>query len=305
MRAIVLLSLAAAVLVGCGDRASIEEGGRVPGDILTVYTLVPDTQEGTDLVRGAKLALSQAGGHIGKLTVQFASAREPDGNQEAVASAVRDVVRDTGTIAVIGDLDSRTASVSAPLLNAVGLLQVSPLGPTSFAQPGPAKTFFGFGPTAADEVAAIAAGARGPFAVESEPGGAALAAAVRERFGRTVDTARARTVIYAGSDAENARGVIAGILSENRRATVVVPPALAALAKRKRVRALVPASGLPPGFGDAFPGVLAGPYARAGFDAMNAVLAALRSAGRRAQTRKAVIRAFRAPAAGRLVLAAD
>lgn len=297
-----LLCVAAAASSGCGDRAAISDGGQVPGEILTVYALVPATPEGRDLVRGAKLALAQAGGRVGGSTVQFASAQEPADDVEGVASAVRDVVRDTGTVAVIGGLDPRAIEVSAPLLNAVGILQAAPVPGVRPAAPARQRSFFGFGPTAADEAEAIVAGARRPIAVEEEVDGAALAAAIRARAGRTVAAARARTVVYAGRDPANARGVLAALRRENRRATIVVPPALAALAGGDRVRALVPAGGPPPGFGRAFPGVRAGPYARAGHAAMSAVLDALRRAGSRARNRTAVIRAFRPPAAPRLVL---
>lgn len=285
-----MLTVAVALLAGCGGGAAIERGGRVPGEILTVYTLVPDTAGGADLVRGAKLALARAGGRVGTLTVQFASAFEPDGT-EAIAVAVRDVVRDTGTIAVIGDLDRRTAAVSAPLLNAVGLLHVSPLAPVRFPAPSGRRTFFAIGATPATQAEAIVRAARKPIAVETEAGSEALATAIRGYAGRTVATARARTVVYAGTDPVAARGVIDGVLRESRRARVITPAPVPA---RPRVRVL--RTGTPPGFADAFPGVPAGPYARAGFDAMNAVLDALRRAGRRAQTRSAVIRAFRPPA---------
>jgi ABC-type branched-subunit amino acid transport system substrate-binding protein len=198
-----ILALVAAALTGCGDRSAITAGGEVPGEIVTVYVLVPYSPEGRDLVRGAKLALAAAGGRAGRLTVQFASLPEP-ADTEGVAVAVRDIVHDVGTIAVIGDLDANTAAVSAPLLNAVGLLHVSPIAPTPVDQPSSRRTFFPFGPVERD-----------------------------------------------------------------------APP--------------------PPGFRAAFPGPAPGGHARAGYDAMNAVLAALRSAGTRAQGRQAVIEAFRAP----------
>ncbi len=300
MRRPVVLVLVAVALAGCGGRASIREGGKTPSDVLTVYTLVPATPQGDDLVRGAKLALAQAGGRVGKLTVQFASAREPDANLEGVAAAVRDIVRDTGTIAVIGDLETRTARVSGPLLNAVGLLHVSPLAPLTFPQPSARRTFFAFGAGPEEQARAIVAGARKPIAVEAEPGGEALAAAIRTAAGRSVATQDARTVVYAGEDAVNARGVIADVLRNNRRAEVITTVPVEGLGPR--VKALQPDAALPSGFATVFPDTEAGPYAAIGYDAMNAVLAALRRAGRRAQVRPAVIEAFRAPAAPRLTL---
>lgn len=300
MRRAAIALVVVALLAGCGGRAAINEGGKTPGQILTVYALVPDTPAGTDFVRGAKLALSQAGGRVGPLTVQFASARPAADDVEGVARSVQDIVRDTGTIAVIGDLEARTARTSGPLLNAVGLLHVSPLGPLRFPQPAARRNYFGLGADAGEQARAIVAGARGPFAVESEPGGEPLAVAVRREAGRLVPTPRARTVVYAGDDPESARGVIAGILRENRPAQVVTTVPVAGLGPR--VRTLGPDAAPPGGFGAAFPGVAAGPYAGAGHTAMNAVLAALRRAGDRAQERREVIRAFRAPVAPRLVL---
>jgi ABC-type branched-subunit amino acid transport system substrate-binding protein len=274
--------LVAAALAGCGDRGAITAGGEVPGDTVTVYVLVPYTRDGRNLVRGAKLALAQAGGRAGELTVQFASQPEP-ADTEGIASAVRDVVHDTGTIAVIGDLDERTAAVSGPLLNAVGLLHLAPGGTYRPEQPARWRTFFPVGATPEAQAVAIVRDTRPPYAVEFEPGGEALAGAVNSRAGGTVPTRRARTVIYAGTDRANARGVIAAIRRENPHARIVGPWDLVAAP--------------PPGFARAFPGVRPGIAARTGYDAMNAVLAALRRAGARARSRQAVIDAFRTPPA--------
>jgi hypothetical protein len=144
VRRLVLVMVAAA-LMGCGDRSSIEDGGRAPGDILTVYVLLPTegprADSARDFIRGAKLALAQAGGRAGRVTVQFATAALPEGD-DAIADAVERVVRDTGAIAVIGDLDAGTARVTAPLLNATGLLHVSPGPPADVAQPAALRSYF-------------------------------------------------------------------------------------------------------------------------------------------------------------------
>lgn len=125
------LILVAAALAGCGDRAAIQEGGEVPGDTVTVYLLV--SGQDRQLVRGAKLALFEAGGRAGEVTVQIATAayEGPD--------TVEEVVRDVNTIAVVTDGDER---VVAPLLNAVGILHVSLAPATSTAQPAARRTYF-------------------------------------------------------------------------------------------------------------------------------------------------------------------
>lgn len=259
-----ILSLTvAAVLTGCGDRSDITGGGTVEGDALTVYVLAPFTPQGRDLVRGAKLALRDAGGRSGRFSVQFAAQPEP-ATTEGIADAVREIVVHQDTIAVIGDLDPRTAQISAPLLNAAGILHVSPIAPTTVEQPAAQRTFFATGRAPADEAAAIVARATFPIAVEFEPGGEALADAIRARAGRTVPTRRARTVVYAGSDPVNAGGTIAAIRRENPRARVI-----------RATGMLAPE--------------------RAGYAAMKAVLAALDRAGGGAANRTRVIAAFRPP----------
>ena len=202
MRATALV-LVAAALAGCGDRSAVEDGGRVPGEILTVYVLVPrEAPAAGQVIRGAKVALAQAGGRIGRFTVQFATADLPAG-EDAAADAVEDVVRDVGTIAVIADLGPASARTTAPLLNAVGLLHVSPGPAAQVAQPAALRTYF-------------------PLDL------------LRERH----------------------------------------PP--------------------PPGFERTFAGLEAGPFAGAGYTAMQRVLAALRAAGDRAPLRRAVVEAFAA-----------
>lgn len=282
-------------LAGCGDQATISKGGRVPSEILTVYTLLPKegprAEATQQMMRGAKLALSEAGGKVGDLTIQFASADLPDSpDEEPVAAAVREIIRDTGTIAVIGDLDRRTARTTVPLLNGAGILHVSPgTGATGFLQPAEAPTFFPLVPPDTLDV-------EGKVAIEAEPG---------YDLTGTTDTARADTVVYAGSDYENARGVVTGVLEENRRADVILTQELATtdLARTlgPRVRAMSSWEGTPSGFAETFPGVEPGRFAIAGYTAMIAVLDAIRRA-EDAQVRADVIAAFRAPGPGPLRL---
>ncbi len=311
--AVVALVLGLA-LPGCGDETTISHGGRVAGTTLTVYSLLPRTgphaRASADIVRGEKLALAQAGGRVGGLTVNYSALDEPVGpggevDPEKVAEAVREAVHDLSLIAVIGDLDSATARVSVPLLNAAGILHVSPgAGSTTFGQPSDTPTLARLVPSDGAQAAALATAARGRVAVEAEGSEAAqaLASAVQARVGRTVDTARADTVVYAGSDAVNARGVVEGVLEVNRRARVLLPQELwttdlPAQLRGPRVRFETTVSAQdPPGFdaafARAFPGVAPGPLAKVGWSAMRAVLDAIRRAGPGAQSRQAVVEAF-------------
>lgn len=309
MRRLLLTASVGLLVAGCGDRTSIQRGGRVSGMTLTVFSVLPRAgsyaRATADIVRGEKLALAQADGRVGELTVNFVSLDEPS-DPAQVATVVRDAIHDQSVIAVVGDLDPRTARISAPLLNAAGILQLSPgAGAAGTVEPSGRRTFSALAPSNRAQAAAVALEARGKVAVEAEGGEAAqaLAGAIRAATGGTVATERAETVFYAGSDPVNARGVVEGVLAENRRARVLMPQELwttdlpEALRGRSRVRFLtaVPASapaGFDAAFRRAYPGVAPGPQAAVGWRAMRSILDAIRRAGPRAQSRQAVIDAF-------------
>ncbi|MEA2292970.1 MAG: branched-chain amino acid transport system substrate-binding protein [Solirubrobacteraceae bacterium] len=322
----VAAALALAVLAGgCGHNDSvIIHGGQVPGQTLTVYSLLPrtgpDAAAARDAVLGEKLALEQAHGVVGRLTINYVALDLPaTGGTDALANTVRDAVSDPSIAAVIGDLSSDTARVTAPLLNAVGILHVSP-GATSDALtsapryvPSGRRTFVpllaGDGSQAA-ALARAAGGRPGGVAVEATAGTPerALAAEVRRRLGRTVDTAHAGTVIVLARDPQDAFGVVDSVLRENRRANVILPQALWAsnlpdrLKTRPRVSFLTSTGPATPALDMAFQrtfGTAPGPYGQVGYDAMRTVLAAIRRAGARAATRDQLIKAYLAdPAAG-------
>jgi ABC-type branched-subunit amino acid transport system substrate-binding protein len=270
----------AVCLVGCGDQTSISDGGRVSGSTLTVYSLLPHTGPRANAARqielGEKLALQQAHGRAGAFTVNFVARNLPS-EQEAIAHATRDVVLDQGVIAVLGDLESRTARVTVPLLDAAGVLHVSPgVTGTGFANPSGRRTF-----------ASLLPG-------EEEKRAATLDLTGRERF-------------YAGTDPARARGDVDDLLERHRRATIVLGPELfasdlpAAFADEPRVRFLTAVPEPPPefvtAFRAAFPGEEPTELAALGWSGMREVLDAIAAAGDRARSRRAVIDAFRAPAA--------
>lgn len=315
-----LLVLVAATLgAGCGDTTSITDGGRVAGTTLTVYSLLPQGNRSPatrDLVLGEKLALQQARGRAGGFTVNYVAAPLPaGGGQRAVAAAVREVMRDPGVAAVIGDLGLRTARVSVPLLNAAGILHVSPaVTYPGFERrvpgdPGAPDRYRPSGRTsfvplvAGDEAAALTRAARGAVAIEATAGAPerALAEQVRRALPETVDTADADTVIVLAPNPDDALGVVEGVLAENRRARVLLPEELwqtdlpQQLEHRRRVAFLTrtppPSTAVSQDFRATF-GREPGPWAQVGYDAMRSVLAAVDRAGPRAAGRRALIDAY-------------
>ena len=304
---IAVAALAALALAGCGSNVKIVRGGAVVGTTLAVYSSLPDPGEGTsrDIVDGEKLALSQAGGRAGEFLVNFVSVDETGTPARGhAARTVEDSIRDLQLVAVIGGMRSETAAVSVPLYNAAGILLASPgaqdprLDDPHY-EPSGRPTLARLVPD--DEVQAAsllrAAGAtRG--AVEREPGrtGAAIEAALRARGARIVDAAP--RVIYAGRDP-----VAAAAFARRTRATRIVFPdevvreglRVPGVARdRARLVTSAPEPGSTPelrAFERAFRagfGREPGPYAAVGYDAMNAVLDAIRGAGRRANRRSVI-----------------
>lgn len=132
------LACAAAALVlgvaGCGDDGDAT-GTAVGTRTLTVYSSLPlegpSRRQSEDMVNAYKLALQQAGGHVGPLTVNFvsldsANAKDQDWTKDQVLDNARQAVRDPNAIAYLGDLDSAATALSLPLTNEAGILQISP-----------------------------------------------------------------------------------------------------------------------------------------------------------------------------------
>ena len=141
-RAAVMAAVLAAVLAGCGSSGVVEGGNNAfSATTLTVYTdlplLGPDGAEMTNVVNGEELALYDAGGHVGKLHVSIEelndassagaiSAPVTQSGSRQVANSAHAAASDLSTIAYIGDLDSAATSISLPLNNENGILQISP-----------------------------------------------------------------------------------------------------------------------------------------------------------------------------------
>jgi branched-chain amino acid transport system substrate-binding protein len=132
-----LAALLAAVpaLAGCGNGVSASE---TTGNQLTVYSGLPLEGPSAEIAKqiegGEKLALSQAGGHVGSFKVSYTSlddvnpvTGQPSPGESSAAAA--QAAKDTSTIAYLGDYGSEATAVSLPIINEAGILQVSPFSP--------------------------------------------------------------------------------------------------------------------------------------------------------------------------------
>lgn len=134
-----LLALAAVLLgvVGCGGVA-VSDVAEATGGQLTVYSSEPlqgpTAPISEAIVNGEKLALSDARGHAGPFRVAYvslddASPTSQEWNPGVTATNAKTAAQDTSTIAYLGDFDSAATAISLPLINAAGILQVSPGSP--------------------------------------------------------------------------------------------------------------------------------------------------------------------------------
>jgi branched-chain amino acid transport system substrate-binding protein len=318
-----LAALAAlALLAGCGfDKGTIEQGGRINGPNLTIYSSLPQPGHGAprDIVDAEKLAIIQAGGKAGGFGINFVSISEGPPDRDAPAKvagiAAEQVIHDPQVIAVIGTLRSDTALTSVPLFNAAGVLQVtlgagypgfdSPIAPGEPEHwfPSGHRTFARMVDNDTAQAGVLARAGR-RVAVEAEAGkpSEALAAALRDA-GAVSDPARADAIVYAGTDVRSAVGVAESLAREHPRAKIVFPDDLtrAAIAdklpRRVRRRAVFATSApaRDPGFEAAFEqqfGRTPDPYAILGWQAMRRVLEAIADAGPRAHLRRIVIERY-------------
>jgi branched-chain amino acid transport system substrate-binding protein len=138
-RRLCLAALAAVVPIaaGCGG-VGVSGASEATGNQLAIYSSLPlqgpSAAISQEIVNGERLALSQSGGRIGPLKIGYVSlddANPQTGELDpgATSTDAKTAAQDTSTIAYLGELGSEATAVSLPLINAAGILQVSPGSP--------------------------------------------------------------------------------------------------------------------------------------------------------------------------------
>ena len=131
------LAALAVGVAGCGG-ADLPGASVAIGHQLTVYSSLPlqgpSGPSSQQIVDGEKLALSQAGGRIGPFRISYLSMDDSntstgEWSPDVTATNAKTAADDPTTIAYLGDYNSGASAVSLPLINAAGILQVSPASP--------------------------------------------------------------------------------------------------------------------------------------------------------------------------------
>jgi branched-chain amino acid transport system substrate-binding protein len=308
-RRLAACALAAATLVagGCRDIADSTSTG---GDTVSVYSLLPlqgpSGAVSRDIVDGQKLALRDHNGLAGRISLNFRSVDSSAGGQVtpgSAAAAARKAAQDPSAIASIGALSAGEAEVAIPLLNEASLALVTPaVTDLAIVEPRLYPTgqrslarVVGDDRSQASSVARVARRLRcGRLAIVagSSAGERLLARAATGAFGRA--NAGRRCTFLA------LEHVAAGVRAARRLApgTIIAPAALAvpafarALGPAERsVHLIVPVPAAGARAARDFARTFGRPATREallGYDAMGAVIAAVRQAGVRGNDRAAV-----------------
>ncbi len=149
-------------LAACGGQGARQHTRPLVGHTtLNIYASLPLrgvwAAQGTAVADGVKLALSGAGGAAGRWRVRL-RLLDDSGGAAQVARNARTASTNPATVYYIGELDSASSEISAPLLNAAGVAQLSPLSTAMSARSGSLDptgrpTFFRLAPSDATQAA--------------------------------------------------------------------------------------------------------------------------------------------------------
>jgi branched-chain amino acid transport system substrate-binding protein len=133
-----LATVGCALALGVGACGGDDDGGGSGsggGKSLTIYSSMPlqgaSGPQSKAVVNGYELALEQAGNKAGEHTIEFVSmdnstAQAGAWTPEATTANARKAAQDDTTAVYLGEFNSGAAAVSIPLLNEVGVPQISP-----------------------------------------------------------------------------------------------------------------------------------------------------------------------------------
>jgi branched-chain amino acid transport system substrate-binding protein len=134
---VVALAAAGVGLAGCAGAPS-SDIAEATGGQLAIYSSLPlqgpAAPISEQIMGGEKLALADAGGRagefkIGPVWLDDANPKTGEWSPDVTSTNAKTAAEDTSTIAYIGDFDSGATAISLPIMNAAGVMQVSPGSP--------------------------------------------------------------------------------------------------------------------------------------------------------------------------------
>ena len=134
-----LVGVFALALSACGsdddDKGGGGDSGAISGDNLTIYSSLPEQgasgPQAKAIENGAKIALSQRGGKIGKYKISYkplddSLASSGAADEGKAAQNARTAIQNKDTIGYLGEYNSGISKVTIPILNKAGIAQISP-----------------------------------------------------------------------------------------------------------------------------------------------------------------------------------
>jgi len=130
-----VLAAAALACAACGSDSPDTANSNGGGQQLTIYSSLPlqgaARVQSEATVKGARLALEQAGGKAGQFKIALKSlddstAQAAGWEPNATSANARKAAQDKSTIGYIGEFNSGATAVSLPILNEAQIAQVSP-----------------------------------------------------------------------------------------------------------------------------------------------------------------------------------
>jgi len=128
-----MLLVSVAVLAGCGSAHKVPN--KISGQTLTIYTSLPlhgaSAVSGEAVLGGAKIALDQVHGRIGRYRIVLrwmddSTAKRGTWDPGQTTINAHQAMDDNTTIGYIGEYNSGASAISIPLLNRMGIPQISP-----------------------------------------------------------------------------------------------------------------------------------------------------------------------------------
>src|ERR1700722_12135898 len=127
-------------LAACGT--ATQTTTTITGTTLSVYASVPlngpESAEAHDVLAAEQLALQQAGGKVGRFTINLIplnDATSTGWSPKLIAANARTVIQRANAIAYIGEIDPNASAQSIPITNADDSPKVSPSHPATGLPP--------------------------------------------------------------------------------------------------------------------------------------------------------------------------